>query len=45
MAPEVIRHEEYGGKADVYSFGVLLCELGTKQHFEFTVSGGSAARM
>jgi len=27
MAPEVIRHQTYSGKADVYSFGVLLCEL------------------
>ncbi|KAI5080933.1 hypothetical protein GOP47_0004116 [Adiantum capillus-veneris] len=27
MAPEVVRHEPYNDKCDVYSFGVLLCEL------------------
>lgn len=27
MAPEVIRHEQYGLAADVYSFGILLWEL------------------
>uniref|UniRef100_M4BAK4 Protein kinase domain-containing protein n=1 Tax=Hyaloperonospora arabidopsidis (strain Emoy2) TaxID=559515 RepID=M4BAK4_HYAAE len=27
MAPEVIRHEPYSTKADVYSFGIVLWEL------------------
>ncbi|KAG2790677.1 hypothetical protein Pcac1_g226 [Phytophthora cactorum] len=27
MAPEVIRHEPYSSKADVYSFGIVLWEL------------------
>ncbi|KAK1944670.1 Serine/threonine-protein kinase STY17 [Phytophthora citrophthora] len=27
MAPEVIRHEPYSNKADVYSFGIVLWEL------------------
>lgn len=27
MAPEVIRHEEYGTSCDVYSFGILLYEM------------------
>ena len=27
MAPEVIEHRPYGGKADVFSFGVVLWEL------------------
>ena len=27
MAPEVIRHEEYGKSCDVYSFGILLYEM------------------
>ena len=26
MAPEMVRHEPYTGKADVYSWGVLLAE-------------------
>ena len=27
MAPEMIRHEPYTGKADVFSWGVLLAEV------------------
>lgn len=27
MAPEVIRHEQYGPSVDVYSWGILLWEL------------------
>jgi serine/threonine protein kinase len=27
QAPEVIRKEAYGVKADVFSFGVMLCEM------------------
>ena len=27
MAPEVIEHKPYDGKADVFSFGVVLWEL------------------
>ena len=27
MAPEMIRHEMYDTRADVYSFGVLLAEV------------------
>lgn len=27
MAPEVIRHEPYSSKADVYSFGIVLWEM------------------
>lgn len=27
MAPEVIEHKPYGGRADVFSFGILLWEL------------------
>lgn len=30
MAPEVIRHEPYSTKADVYSFGIVLWEMITK---------------
>ena len=29
MAPEVITSNKYSEKADVYSFGILLCELYT----------------
>lgn len=29
MAPEIIRHEAYDAKCDVYSFGVLMCECVT----------------
>ncbi|KIZ01642.1 hypothetical protein MNEG_6317, partial [Monoraphidium neglectum] len=31
MAPEVMRHEQYDGRADVWSFGVMLAELITTQ--------------
>eukprot|EP00884_Botryococcus_braunii_P004692 jgi/Botrbrau1/14223/Bobra.0254s0012.1 len=31
MAPEVISHKQYNGKADVYSFGILLWELLTQK--------------
>lgn len=31
MAPEVIRHESYSSNADVYSFGVFLWQLITRQ--------------
>ena len=27
MAPEVIRHQQYDHKCDVYSYGVLLWEV------------------
>jgi len=30
MAPEVIRNEKYNEKADIYSFGVVLCEIITQ---------------
>lgn len=31
MAPEVIRHEPYDSSADVYSFGILMWELCTRE--------------
>lgn len=31
MAPEVLRSEPYGEKADVYSYGVVLWEMLTAQ--------------
>ena len=31
MAPEVIRHESYSSNADVYSFGILLWQLVTRE--------------
>lgn len=31
MAPEMIRHESYDQKADVYSWGVLLAEVLTQR--------------
>jgi serine/threonine protein kinase len=31
MAPEVIRHEPYSTAADVYSFGIVLWELLTRE--------------
>ena len=30
MAPEVIKGELYGRKADVYSFGIIMYEVVTK---------------
>ncbi|GMH69969.1 hypothetical protein TL16_g05291 [Triparma laevis f. inornata] len=31
MAPEVLRNERYGEKADVYSFGVIMWEIITRE--------------
>lgn len=31
MAPEMIRHEMYDSRADVYSWGVLFAEVLTQQ--------------
>ena len=31
MAPEVLRQEKYSARADVYSFGIVLCELFTNR--------------
>ncbi|GBF90534.1 hypothetical protein Rsub_03530 [Raphidocelis subcapitata] len=31
MAPEVMRHDEYDASADVWSFGVMLSEIATRQ--------------
>ena len=31
MAPEVIRHEPYSEKVDVWSYGVVIWELLTQQ--------------
>lgn len=31
MAPEVIRHESYDNAADVYSFGILMWEMITRE--------------
>ena len=31
MAPEVIRGKEYTEKADVFSFGIILWEIATRQ--------------
>ena len=31
MAPEVIRHESYSSNADVYSFGIVLWQLITRE--------------
>ncbi len=38
MAPEVIQRESYGVKADVFSLGVLMCEL-LSGVYPFSVSG------
>lgn len=35
MAPEVITHQNYGSKCDIYSFGILLWEL-THQQMPFS---------
>jgi len=35
MAPEVIRHESYSSNADVYSFGILLWQLVTREVVPF----------
>lgn len=32
LAPEIIREEEYTGKADVYAFGIVLWELLTREN-------------
>ncbi len=29
MAPEMLRGEEYDEKVDVFSFGIVLCEVST----------------
>lgn len=33
LAPEVIQREAYDGKADVYSYGVILWELVAREDF------------
>mmetsp|Transcript_13879 Transcript_13879/g.16998 ORF Transcript_13879/g.16998 Transcript_13879/m.16998 type:complete len:1403 (+) Transcript_13879:63-4271(+) len=43
MAPEVIRHESYSSNADVYSFGLVLWQLITRQVPFATMSPVQAA--
>jgi hypothetical protein len=43
QAPEVIRHEEYSNKADVYSFAILLWQLLTREEPFAPVSQLAAA--
>lgn len=40
MSPEVLKHDGYNAKSDVWSLGVVLYELCTLQHaFQGQVSG------
>ena len=42
MSPEVLKHNGYNAKSDVWSLGVVLYELCTLQHaFQGQVSGNS----
>lgn len=45
MAPEIIRHEPYGFKVDVYSFAVVMWQLLTREKPFHNVSQEEAAQM
>ncbi|KAL3938174.1 MAG: hypothetical protein SGBAC_006861 [Bacillariaceae sp.] len=45
MAPEVIRHEPYSGKADVYSFAVILWQLLTHDEPFVDLEAADAANL
>jgi serine/threonine protein kinase len=45
MAPEVVRHEAYSNKADVYSFAIMMWQFLTHEEPFLDVSSTEAARL